>query len=74
MTDADQLREEIANDLVALRRVVGRRAPTPDAPRVDLGEPPQRLLRGNPAWVAAVVAGALAGLWVASRGRGRRVE
>jgi type VI protein secretion system component VasF len=64
-----RLRREIAADLAALRHAF-RRPVSPIAG--DLPAQVAGLLRANPAWAVAAAAGALAGLVVAARSRGRR--
>lgn len=64
----DDLRTQIADDLVSFRRGLPHAGPGP-VPFTDLGQTAGRILRRYPAWVVAAVVGALAGVLVAARWR-----
>lgn len=64
-----RLRDAIADDLIALRWLFGRRLPTAQPSEAPLADQLSRILRGNPAWAVAAAAGALAGLVLAARSR-----
>lgn len=72
--DLQDLKNEIADDLAALRRSWTRRQLWPPNLAGDLPAQAARVLRGYPAWMVGVVAGAIAGVWLAVRRRPPRAS
>lgn len=65
-----ELRAQIAGDLAALRRSWDRRLAWPGSPG-DVPAQAGRLLRSYPAWAVGMLAGAVAGTWMALTRRSR---
>ncbi len=66
----EDLRNQITDDLAALRQDLGRKVPrVMREPFGDLGRDATRLLRVYPAWLAGAVAGAVVGVVIAFRRR-----